>query len=431
MPLRKPVAIAALWWCRSAVLSQGHCRMKSASGLAAALVATTGGQALATLAVYVLPVLAPAATRDLGIAPHWIGYQVALIYGAASTGSVLSVGALRRFGPARCTQIALAAAAAACLAMALGGVVAAAFGSVVIGLGYGLTNPAASQVLTRLAPPSRRNMVFAVKQMGVPIGAALAGFLLPGASLVLGWRGAALAVAVVLLGATAALGVFRPHWDAERDRRFPLLRMGAGGSGISALRERPGLAALAAVGGLYSSIQLAFGAYAVTMLVEEFGWGPVAAGAAAATTQVLGAVARLAWGAAADFWRSGLGVLAAIGFISALGVLALPLAVHWPEAAVLALFCALGASAAGWNGVLMAEAARLAAPGRAGDAAGGVLAVTFGGVVAGPSVFAVVVGLMGSYAFAFATLGVLPLAGALVALQTRRREAQPEAAERS
>lgn len=396
--------------------------MRAAGGLAAALVATTGAQGLATLAVFVLPVLAPAATRDLGIAPHWIGYQVALVYSAASVASALSVGALRRYGPARCTQIALGAAACACLAMVLGGVAGVVFGSALIGFGYGLTNPAASQVLTRLAPPPRRNMVFAVKQMGVPIGAALAGFVLPAVGLALGWRGAALGVAAVLLAATAALGVFRPHWDAERDPCVPLLRAATSGGGVAALRERPGLAALAAVGGLYSSIQLAFGAYAVTMLVEEFAWGPVAAGAAAAATQLVGALARLAWGAAADHWRSGLAVLAAIGLGTALGMLALPPAVVWPEAAVIVLFCALGFCAAGWNGVLMAEAARLAAPGRAGEAAGGVLAVAFAGVVAGPSLLALVVGLLGSYALAFAVLAVLPLAGAMVAWRTHRRE---------
>src|SRR5687767_5378993 len=115
-----------------------------AGGLIAALIATTGGQGLATLAVFVLPVLAPAATRDLGVPPHWIGYQVALVYGGASLGSVFSVGVLRRFGPARSSQSALAAAAAACIAMALGGIAGSVFGSVLIGLGYGLTNPAAS-----------------------------------------------------------------------------------------------------------------------------------------------------------------------------------------------------------------------------------------------------------------------------------------------
>ncbi len=45
-------------------------------GLAAALAATTGAQALATLAVFVLPVLAPAAAPDLGVPARWVGYQV-------------------------------------------------------------------------------------------------------------------------------------------------------------------------------------------------------------------------------------------------------------------------------------------------------------------------------------------------------------------
>jgi MFS family permease len=395
-----------------------------AGTLVAALVATSGAQALATLAVFVLPVLAPQATREMGVPPHWIGYQVALVYAAAAATSMLAAGALRRFGPARCTQAAVGAAAGACAAFALGGAAEAAFGSVLVGLGYGLTNPAAAQVLSRLAPPARRNMVFAIKQMGVPVGAAAAGFVLPALALALGWRGAVLAVAAVLALAAGALGVFRAAWDAERDPRFPL-RAGTGG-GMAALRERPGMRGLAAIGALYSSIQLAFGAYAVTMLVEEFGWGPVAAGAAAAATQVVGAAARLLWGAAADRWRGagGLGVLAAIGLGSTLGALALPLARHWPEGAVVALLCLLGACAAGWNGVLMAEAARLAAPGRAGEAVGGVLAVAFAGVVAGPSLFALVAGALHAYALAFAALATLPLAGAVVAWRTRARLAR-------
>jgi MFS family permease len=84
--------------------------------LAAALAATTGAQALATLAVFVLPVLAPAAAPDLGVPARWIGYQVAAVYLPAALVSALAGGALRRFGPARATQAALGAAAAGCLA---------------------------------------------------------------------------------------------------------------------------------------------------------------------------------------------------------------------------------------------------------------------------------------------------------------------------
>ena len=390
-------------------------------GLAAALVATTGAQALATLVVFALPVLAPLAARDLGAAPHWVGYQVALTYLAAATTSALSAGALRRWGPARCTQIALAAAGTACALMALAGLAGVALGSLLTGMGYGLTNPAASQVLGRLAPPGRRNMVFAVKQTGVPIGGALAGLALPALGLAVGWRGAVLGVAAVLGLAALGLGAFRAAWDAEREPGLPL-RAGSGG-GLKALRERPGLAGLAATSGLYSAFQLALGAYAVTMLVEEFGWSPVAAGAAAGVVQAIGAGARLAWGAVADLWRSGLRTLALIGLLTVLGALALPPARGWPEMAVVAVLCALGFSAAGWNGVLMAEAARLAAPGRVGEAAGGVLAVAFAGVVVGPSLLGLVFSATGSYALGFALLALLPLAGAVIAWATGRREA--------
>jgi MFS family permease len=388
------------------------------SGLGAALAATTTCQGLATLAVFVLPVLAPFATRDLGLDAHLIGWQVALLYCFASAGAGLSGGLLARWGPARLTQVGLGAVGLGCGLIALGGLPGVVAGTALIGLGYGQTNPAAAQVLARLTTPARRNMVFAVKQTGVPLGAAAAGLALPSLALLLGWRGAALVVAAALLAAAAALQGLRPHWDAERDPTAPL-RAGSG-SAWRELRASPGLQALAAIGALYAAIQLALGAYAVTMLVEEFGWGPVASGAAAALVQGMGAVARLAWAWLADRWRAGLSVLAVIGVGSAAAAVLLPLAVGWPVPAVLALIAVLGFCAAGWNGVLIAEAARIAPPGRAGAATGGVLALTFAGVVTGPSAFALVVALAGGYSTAFAVLAVMPLVGAAIAIRAQR-----------
>ncbi|TDH64020.1 MFS transporter [Dankookia rubra] len=387
-------------------------------GLGAALAATTAAQALATLTVFLLPVLAPIAARDLGAAPHWIGWQVACVYLAASATSMLSAGALRRFGSARCTQLALAAAGLACLGVLAAGLAGAVLGSFLIGFGYGLTNPAATEVLARLAPAKRRNMVFAVKQTGVPIGGALAGLLLPSLADRVGWRGAVLAVAALLLLAALAFGVFHRPWAAERD---PAASLGAGaGGGWRALRDQPGMAGLATISALYSGFQLALGAYTVTMLVEEFGWTPVAAGAVAAVTQATGALARLGWGLVADAWGDGMRTLAAIGAVTLAGGLLLPFAMTWPEAAVVGLFGLLGGSAAGWNGVLMAEAARLAAPGRAGEAAGGVLAVAFAGVVVGPSLLGVLIGAAGSYATGFALLALLPALGVAIAWRNSR-----------
>ena len=392
------------------------------SGLAASLAAATLCQALATLAVFVLPVLAPFATRDLGVDAHLIGWQVALVYAFASAGAGLSGGLLARWGPARLTQVALGGVAAGCVLIALGGLPGVALGSALIGAGYGQTNPAAAQLLSRLATPARRNMVFAVKQTGVPLGAAAAGLALPSLALWLGWRGAALAVCLALLLAVATLQAFHRAWDVERDPKAPL-RAGSG-SAVRLLRATPGLGALAAIGALYAAIQLALGAYAVTMLVEEFGWGPVASGAAASLVQGMGAVARLAWAWLADRWRAGLPVLAVIGLASSASAVLLPLAVGWPVPAVLALIAVLGFCAAGWNGVLIAEAARIAPPGQAGAATGGVLALTFAGVVAGPSAFALVAGLAGGYSASFALLAVLPLLGAGIAWRAWVRRAR-------
>ena len=393
--------------------------MARLSGLGAALAATTGAQSLATLAVFTLPVLATLAARDLGAEPHWLGWQVACTYAAASAASMFSGGLLRRLGPARCTQLALTAGALACLLIVGAGLAGAVLGSFLTGIGYGLTNPSASQVLARLTPPARRNRVFAVKQTGVPIGGALAGALLPGLAGAIGWRGAILAVAAVMAAAAVGCGAFRRHWDGERDPGAPL---GAGAlGGIVALRTRPGLGSLAVISACFSGFQLALGSYIVTMLVEEGGWTPVAAGFVAAASQAVGIGARIAWGVVADWWRSGMKTLAAIGVCTCLGGAVLPVALAGPGAGIVLLLCLLGTCAAGWNGLLLAEAARMAAPGKAGDAAGGVLSVAFAGVVVGPSLFGAAVAVTQSYSAAFGMLAVFPGIGALIAWRAAMR----------
>ncbi|MDB5317457.1 MAG: transporter [Rhodospirillales bacterium] len=387
------------------------------SGLAAALTATTAAQALATCGVFILPVLAPFALPELGVAPHWIGHQVAVIYIAAACVSSIAGGVIGRVGPARGSQLAMCGTALGATLIALGTLWSVAFGSALIGASYGLTNPAASTVLTRLAPPARRNLVFGVKQMGVPLGAALAGLVLPGLALAIGWRGAALCVGLVVSVAALALGVFRSAWDAGRDASLPL--RGAGG-GLRLLRGRPALASIAVIGALFSAAQLSLGAYAVTMLVEEFAWAPVAAGAVAAALQIAGAAGRLLWAWIADRVGSGLFVLMLVGLMAAACSLLLPLAIFWPPAALVVLLCLLGLCAAGWNGVALAEASRLAPAGAAGHATGAVLSVTFAGVVTGPTLFALIFSAVGSYAMAFALLAVLPLAGAVLAWRGQR-----------
>jgi len=146
-------------------------------------------------------------------------------------------------------------------------------------------------------------------------------------------------------------------------------------------------------------VQLCLAAYLVTHLHASLGYSLVAAGFALTVAQAGGVAGRVLWGFVADRFlgaRRTLAVLAALMAAGAAGTALLQAGT--PLVAVLLLVAVFGAGATGWNGVYLAEVARLAPAGQAGAATGGALAVTFFGVVLGPALFGAVSGAFGSYA---------------------------------
>ena len=101
-------------------------------------------------------------------------------------------------------------------------------------------------------------------------------------------------------------------------------------------------------------------------------------------------------------------VLGGLGLaMTGAGLAASAFTAEWSYAAIVGVCIVFGATAVGWNGVFLAEVARLAPAGQAGQATGGVLFFTFFGVVAAPPLFGVVVSLTGSYGFGFVILSAL------------------------
>jgi len=90
-----------------------------------------------------------------------------------------------------------------------------------------------------------------------------------------------------------------------------------------------------------------------------------------------------------------------------------------PGLAVVALMCAYGATAVGWNGVYLATVARMAPAGQAGTATAGTLFFTFFGVVIGPPLFGAAGTAMGALGSAYALLA-LPLTASLWLLARAR-----------
>jgi fucose permease len=260
-------------------------------------------------------------------------------------------------------------------------------------------------LLGKLAPPSRRNMVFGLKQMGVPFGVALAGLMLPGTAEILGWRNAMLIAAAMLLMMVIGLQFKRADWDQDRGAA-------AVQAGPLLLLKSPALGVIGLAAACYALVQIGLGAHMVAMLIGDYGWDSVSAGALVGLCQVVGGLSRIGWALVADTRVGGQRALMLIGALSGIFLMMLPLVGGTQTLLLVLLFIAIGGSTAGWNGVLVAESVRLAPPGAAGAASGAVISLSFAGAVLGPPLIAVLGQELHGYRYAFAILATLPLAGA-------------------
>src|SRR5438045_9794075 len=109
---------------------------------------------------------------------------------------------MRRMGGVRALQWSLLIGAAALLLYLIPSIALALIASACVGLANGTANPAGSEVLTRLTPPAHRNLVFSIKQAGVPLGGVLGGLAIPPLIEAIGWRLDAVDVDDVCLATT-------------------------------------------------------------------------------------------------------------------------------------------------------------------------------------------------------------------------------------
>lgn len=385
--------------------------------------ATTATQSLTTLAALALTAIAPRAARDIGTDPALIGYQVSLVYVGAMISSLVSGALVRRLGAARASQFALWMAAAGCLLSALGSLPVLALGALVIGVGYGCTNPAASQLLARTPTSGRMNLIFSIKQTGVPIGGILAGLLVPSVTLALGWPAALGVCAALAVGLGLMIERVRPAWDDDRDRSAPMLAQPL--ASLALIWRHPVLRWLALASFAYAAAQLVLVGFLVTYLVTEIGLDLVVAGTVLAVAQAAGAAGRLVWGWLADRLRSASAALIVNGSLATAGALATAaIAGGWPLGLIVAAAAFYGFSAIGWNGVFMAAVARQSPPERIGVATGGALSITYAGIIVGPSAFAALHDrLDASYGEGFALLAVVTALGVACLGRARQRAA--------
>ena len=394
------------------------------STVVAVVLATTVAQVASVMGIAVFPVIAPRLAVEMGVPPATIGYQISLVFGAATLCSPFMSFATTRWGACRTMQAALACCVLAMALALTSALTALAVTSILLGLAMTLITPASAHLLFRYSPPQHRNFIFSLKQTGVPLGWMIMALAAPAITLAFGWRWAVAAVLIVALGMLLALQRVRDRWDDDRNRDATVRTHPI--AGLTALWRYPALRWLAIASLALSFVQLCLGTFLVTMLVDEAAYSLVAAGVMLSLVQGSGVGGRILWGWIADRTRDSLGVLQKIAVTTTACCLVIAfLGPGWPTPLIAVFFIIFGAAAVGWNGLFLAEVARCSPHGRVSVATSAAMTWNFAGILIGPALFATVFKATGHYTVTYGLLSIVALSGVVALLLCRaagRRE---------
>ena len=370
---------------------------------------TTAVQTLTAFALVVPSVLAPVAATDLGLPAARVGVLASVFFCAAIVSGLLSSALSMRFGPIATLRFCVVLIAMA-LAVGAGAHIALVIGyAILAGIAHGVVNPVSSLVLAQAVPARQRSFMFSIKQTGVPMGSAIAGLLLPQLLLLMTWRQAMISVALVSVFLLFALRPFYSLFDGDRQARVPIRFSGVRES-FSEILANPRVLQLVLAATAYSFVQLAVTTFLIIYLHMELGYSLLAAGAVFSMMSIASVFGRVFWGWLADRTRKPRRVLAALGFLMGACCLAGGFfSAQWPFWAITAIAIIWGASAASWNGVFLAEIARLAPHGKVAGMTSGVQAVFFTGSLIGTPLFGAIADSVGGYGPCYMVLALLPI----------------------
>lgn len=378
---------------------------RAAPAFAFLLAVLLTAQTLGTMATTMLPAAAPKVAATYGVDSSAIGYQISLLAAAMLVSLVFGGNLSVRWGACRVTQAALGLVAAGALVAVLPHVAFVFLSAIPLGLGYGLMTPSASHLLARFTPAKNRNLIFSLKQTGVPLGGIFAALIMPAVAVHLSWQWALAGTALALVMLIALLQRGREFWDNDRDPAFTVAVNPFGG--IAAVWANPALRLLSISGGCFVIVQICISTFTVVFYAEEIGIGLILAGVVLMASQAGGVIGRVFWGWLADVTGDCFAVLAVLaGVMLVAALLCLAVSPAWPIAASSALFLVFGSTASGWNGAFLAEVARLSPRHAVSSATGGSLFFVNVGKMLGPIAFANAYLAAGSYAAAFALLAV-------------------------
>lgn len=389
----------------------------------------TAMQAVLALMTRTLPLFGLPLTLAAGVSPAAAGQMAA----ATSLGSMLYF----LWGPAFVTGISAqrqlqggailsALAILLCLSANWGAILLAAL---LIGVGYGPSAPAGSDLLMRIVPVRRRGLAFSVKQAGVPLGGLAAGLVLPAVAMGYGVPAALWLAAGIALGAAIVLGwwsgalarVEGPMGKAVMPRVTELIHAPLHLFRLMLGDPQLRLITCAGLGlGIAQGVLLA---YYPVVLSDHVGYSLAAAGMAFALLQGLGIVGRVFLGWLSDRIARDRSML--IWLCVASGVTMLLIATLGPGSApvLVAVLSALaGVTVISWNGVFLSLLAASAPEGRVGEITAAGTFVLFSAFVVSPLIAQIFFTGGEGYGAGLVVAGLAPLVSAGILACRRQRQ---------
>ncbi len=340
---------------------------------------------------FMLPVLGPLLTAEVGRSPEEYGW----IGGSIGLGTILFLlcnhAILPVLGPVRTLRLGLLCAVAGIGLMLAGTWTAMVLGALLIGFGYGTTTPAGSQVLADFTPRQVWGTVFSLRQAAVPVGGVIAGVL--GSWLVAksGWRLPLEAVVLICgLLIVSLLAVPRRFNDSRPAKPFSFKELVDPRNVIRparTVRRVRGLRSLIVAGWSLAFVHATVTSFFVTFLSSGVGMPIVEAAFLFAVLQGCAIFGRIIFGAIADWLGSPVRMLKMLAPMSAIsGIMLANIAADWSSAAHLAAAVTIGMTVGTWNGLYLAEIARLAPAADVGEATAGSAVFTFTAYLLAPPI---------------------------------------------
>jgi MFS family permease len=346
-----------------------------------------------------LPAIAPPIRHHFDLTLTQVGVVLAAVnFGAIVT--LLPWGIVAdRIGERAVIAVGQTGAAAALVwaayASSYGALVAAL--SVAGALGAGV-NAASGRAVMGWFAEDERGLALGIRQMGVPLGGAVAAVALPTlnehVSLRAAFAGLALGCFVSALVGAALLRV----------------ETGEDHSVLARPLRDPRVWRICIASTFYVTTQLSLLGFFVLFLHDRRGVSTAVAAGALALTQVFGGIARIAAGAWSDRLRARIVPLRRVGLGLAVSVAATAVLLDASTWIVVPALVVAGTFALSWNGLSYTAAAESAGRARSGAAIGLQQTFLSAGSIAGPIIFATTVH-HGSWRVAFALAAASPLVG--------------------